>query len=110
MHKDEESIRKKYFAVVFPNIGGQDHIYCDLPYAKDFDPHRIIKKLRKSEFSPNNKFTQTAMKNLIAHGSLLKSDFAKENMSVDFDSYDDLLRSISIAKSLEEIPAMMLEV
>ena len=74
-----------------------------------FDPQLILRKL-KAEFSPESAFVSKAYKELCAYCSFLDTEFAREHTAVDFESCDDLFRSINISESIEAIPPMMFEV
>ena len=105
-HRDDESERRKY-AVHFRSTG---ETFYDSPYAIKFDPQLIYKKLRRAEFSPQSKFVSRARKELSGYCAFLETEFSCQRATLEFDSYEDLLRSINIAESLESIPPVMSEV
>ena len=105
-HRDDEAERRKY-AVTFPQTG---ETYYDSPFAVKFDPQIIYKKLKRNRFSPKSKFVSRAYKELTGYCTLLETEFSRQHSAMDFDSYDDLLRSINVAESLESISPVMFEV
>ena len=105
-HRGDEAERRKY-SVHFKSTGETHH---DSPFAIKFDPQLIYKKCRRSKFSPKSNFVSRARKELLGYCTLLETELARQHSAMDFDSYDDLLRSINIAESLESIPPVMFEV
>ena len=105
-HRNDEAEHCKY-SITFPGSG---HVYYDSPSTMSFDPQLILRKLKKAEFSPESAFGSKAFKELCAYCSFLHKEFARERIAADFESYDDLLRSINISESIEATPPMMYEV
>ena len=105
-HRDDEAERRKY-SVHFRSTG---ETFYDSPYAIKFDPQLIYKKLKRAEFSPQSKFVSRAYKELSGYCAFLETEFSRQRATMEFDSYEDLLRSINIAESLDSIPPVMFEV
>ena len=96
----------KKYSVRYESTG---ETFYDSPYAIKFDPQLIYKKCKRSEFSPKSKFVSRAYKELAGYCTFLETEFSRQHSAMDFDSYDDLLRSITITESLESIPPVMFE-
>ena len=105
-HRDDEAERRKY-AVHFESTG---ETFYDSPCAIKFDPQLIYKKCKRVGFSPESKFVSRAYKELSGYCAFLETEFSRQHSAMDFDSYDELLRSINVAESLESIPPVMFEV
>ena len=104
--RGDETERRKY-SVRFESTG---ETFYDSPYAIKFDPQLIYRKCKRAEFSPKSKFVSRAYKELAGYCTFLEAERPRQHSTMEFDSYEDLLRSIDIAESLESIPPVMFEV